>query len=92
VKWKEKCESLLGEVGGIGSGYVLHTWEDPFKKPEPPATTPAAEGSTPPAAPVGTPPTSAPATPPTTQSDETKSTPKAATKKSSDSKSKAKGK
>ena len=54
VKWKEKCASLLGEIGGIGSGYVLHTWDDPFKKPDPPSTTPAADGSTTPA--TGTPP------------------------------------
>ncbi len=48
AKWKEKCQALLGEVGGIGSGYVLYTWEDPFKKPEPPATTtPATDGTTP---------------------------------------------
>jgi hypothetical protein len=60
AKWKEKCTSLLGEVGGIGSGYVLHTWEDPFKKPEAPATTPAADGTptTAPAMPPGTPPPS----------------------------------
>jgi hypothetical protein len=66
AKWREKCQSLLGEVGGIGSGYVLHTWEDPFKKPEAPATTPAVDGTTPPA--PGTPPT-------TTPTDSTISTP-----------------
>jgi len=57
TKWKEKCTTLLGEVGGIGSGYVLHTWEDPFKKPETPPTTPAADGTatTAPAMPAGTP-------------------------------------
>jgi hypothetical protein len=53
VKWQEKCASLLGEVGGIGSGYVLHTWENPFKKPEP---SPAPGSTTPPA------PTTPPAT------------------------------
>lgn len=62
AKWKEKCTSLLGEVGGIGSGYVLHTWDDPFKKPEAPATTPAADGT----ASTSTAPTGAsPATPAT---------------------------
>ncbi|HRH95936.1 MAG TPA: glycoside hydrolase family 75 protein [Prosthecobacter sp.] len=65
AKWREKCLTLLGEVGGIGSGYILHTWEDPFKKPQPPATTPAVDGTTPP---PGTPPT-------TTPTDSTISTP-----------------
>ncbi|MCB1276483.1 glycoside hydrolase family 75 protein [Prosthecobacter sp.] len=85
AKWKEKCAALIGEVGGIGAGYVLHTWEDPFKKPEPPATTtPAADGSSPPA--TGTPAQTAPpanatsspaasssstATPPTTATPQT---------------------
>jgi len=50
AKWKEKCQALLGEIGGIGPGHALHTWEDPFKKPEPPATTPAANGAATPAA------------------------------------------
>ncbi|WP_395751775.1 glycoside hydrolase family 75 protein [Prosthecobacter sp.] len=36
AKWQEKCQALLGEVGGVGAGYALHVWEDPFKKPEPP--------------------------------------------------------
>jgi len=53
AKWKEKCTTLLGEIGGIGTGYVLHTWEDAFKKPDAPGTTPAADGSTTPA--TGTP-------------------------------------
>ncbi len=74
VKWKEKCESLLGEVGGIGSGYVLHTWEDPFKKPEPPAT-PAGDATTTPSTP-----TPAPAIPPgTTAPATTSATPPAIT-------------
>jgi len=41
VKWREKCLALLGEVGGVGAGFELHTWEDPFKKPEPPPAVPA---------------------------------------------------
>ncbi len=49
AKWQEKCQALLGEVGGVGAGYALHVWEDPFKKPEPPPVTP--------------PPTDAPVTP-----------------------------
>lgn len=69
AKWKEKCAALLGEVGGIGTGYTLHTWEDPFKKPEPPApTTPAVGGATA-TAPASPPLAAPPATPaPTTQS------------------------
>jgi hypothetical protein len=74
VKWKEKCASLLGEVGGIGSGYVLHTWENPFKKPEPvPApgsTTPG--GTTPPA--TTTPPASSESKPGPTQAGDAKAT------------------
>jgi hypothetical protein len=66
AKWREKCLTLLGEVGGIGSGYVLHTWDDPFKKPEPPATTPG----------TGIPMTTAAGTPSaTTPTDSTTSTP-----------------
>jgi hypothetical protein len=69
VKWKEKCQTLLGEVGGVGAGFELYTWEDPFKKPEPPppATPPAAGAAAPPETPPATPPVapSTPATPPT---------------------------
>lgn len=65
VKWKEKCLSLIGEVGGLGAGYELYTWVDPLKKPEPPA--PAAAPSTTPATPGtpagGTTPPTAPGTP-----------------------------
>ena len=39
LKWKEKCQALLGEVGGVGAGFELYSWEDPFKKPEPPPVT-----------------------------------------------------
>jgi hypothetical protein len=52
VKWREKCLALLGEVGGVGAGFELHTWEDPFKKPEPTndTVTPGTPGTlTPPA-------------------------------------------
>ena len=67
AKWREKCQILLGEIGGIGTGYVLHTWVDPFKKPEtPPATkgapvTPVSSGTT---LPTSSPPSSTPATTP----------------------------
>lgn len=44
VKWREKCAELLLQVGGIGDGFALHEWADPFKKPDDtqPAATPAA--------------------------------------------------
>lgn len=60
AKWQEKCQSLLGEIGGLGAGYALHVWEDPFKKPEPPpAPTPTpTEPNTP-----GTSPSTTPAAP-----------------------------
>jgi glycosyl hydrolase group 75 (putative chitosanase) len=58
AKWQEKCQALIGEVGGVGAGFALHVWEDPFKKLEvlpavtptgtptgTPAVTPAADGS-----------------------------------------------
>ena len=50
TKWQEKCQALLGEVGGVGAGYALHVWEDPFKKPEvvaPGTVVPPVDGSTP---------------------------------------------
>lgn len=101
AKWREKCQSLLGEIGGIGSGYVLHTWEDPFKKPEPSATTPAADGSTTPA--TGTPsattsPTDSTSVPATSSSSTTTPSPDASpatnstTSKASGGKAKTKGK
>lgn len=36
-KWYAKCGEYLTDLGGIGTGYALHKWEDPFKKngPEP---------------------------------------------------------
>lgn len=77
VKWKEKCASLLGEIGGIGTGYVLHTWEDPFKKPDAPGTTPAADGSTTPA--TGTPSTTTTPTDSTSATSGSSSSPSAAT-------------
>jgi hypothetical protein len=38
--WKERCASYLQELGGLGAGYELHTWEDKFAKPAAPAETP----------------------------------------------------
>ena len=46
--WKEKCEKLLGEIGGLGDGYELHTWTDLFPKKVRPATeAPAGGGAAP---------------------------------------------
>ncbi|MGJ8632414.1 MAG: glycoside hydrolase family 75 protein [Luteolibacter sp.] len=38
--WREKCRELLGEIGGLGSGYELHQWEDLLPKKEPVLVTP----------------------------------------------------
>ncbi|TDU64548.1 chitosanase (glycosyl hydrolase group 75) [Prosthecobacter fusiformis] len=37
-RWHEKCASYLQEIGTDNAGQMLHRWEDPFKKPEPPPT------------------------------------------------------
>lgn len=51
AKWREKCAEFLQQVGGVGDGFALHEWADPFKKVEPPpaVTEPAATATTPPA-------------------------------------------
>lgn len=48
AKWQEKCQSLIGEIGGLGAGHALHVWEDPFKKPAPetPLTVPGTTSTT----------------------------------------------
>lgn len=43
AKWREKCAEFLKEVGGIGAGFELHDWPDPFKKPEPPLESPTSK-------------------------------------------------
>lgn len=41
--WHEQCAALLKEIGTTETEkHSLHKWEDPFKKPEPPAPDPAA--------------------------------------------------
>ena len=53
--WRNQCIAYLNELGGIGAGYEVHTWEDKFKKPEPPpapATPPATPTATDPAKPA----------------------------------------
>jgi hypothetical protein len=32
--WRQKCHELLQEIGGLGSGYELHTWTDLLPKVE----------------------------------------------------------
>lgn len=48
--WRSRCQELLGEMGGLGNGLELFTWEDTFPKPpepEPAAeTVPTPEGAT----------------------------------------------
>ena len=43
--WKEKCNALLTEIGGLGESYALYEWKDLLAKPEPvvPPVTPAVE-------------------------------------------------
>jgi hypothetical protein len=72
--WEQKVVSYLNEIGGIGAGYTLHQWPEPFPPPPPPpaAVEPiagvapaagAATGATPPVEIPGTP-AAAPAPPP----------------------------
>ncbi len=39
-KWSQRCHELLGEIGGIGEGYALHSWQDLLPKPAPPVPVP----------------------------------------------------
>lgn len=32
--WREECLKLLAEIGGLGEGYQLHSWENTFPVPE----------------------------------------------------------
>lgn len=40
--WRKRCQELIDQMGGIGPGYALHTWEDRFNKPAVPSVAPAA--------------------------------------------------
>ena len=60
AKWRLKCEEYLKNIGGLGDGYTLHTWDDPFKKPAPPPVVAAPATATTPAAPPPTPPATTP--------------------------------
>ncbi len=33
--WREKCQALLTEIGGLGENYSLYEWKDLLAKPEP---------------------------------------------------------
>ncbi len=33
-EWRTACIQYLNELGGIGSGYEVHAWEDKYKKPD----------------------------------------------------------
>ena len=39
AKWTARCQALLERMGGLGTGYVLHQWEDHFVN-APPAAQP----------------------------------------------------
>ncbi|MBL9130275.1 MAG: hypothetical protein JNG86_03695 [Verrucomicrobiaceae bacterium] len=57
--WRARCEKFLGDIGGIGAGYELHTWVDPFAKPAAPGApegTPALGAAPAPTATVTPPP------------------------------------
>lgn len=100
VKWREKCQTLLGEIGGVGAGYVLHSWDDPFKKPEPPPSPVApipsnatlstpTPSSSPPAAIAAPSPATTQAVAPTVPSPQPTGTTKATPAKSGSTKSKS---
>lgn len=41
-RWHDRCAEFLAEIGGVGDGYALHTWEDRLKPKVDPASTAAA--------------------------------------------------
>lgn len=40
ARWRAKCINFLNDMGGVGVGYDVHDWPDPFKKAVPPIETP----------------------------------------------------
>lgn len=65
--WQEKIIGYLNEAGGIGAGYSLHEWPDPFPKPpepEPPVVEPGTASAAPGAQPALPAASSTEATPP----------------------------
>ena len=65
ARWRQRCYELLTEIGGIGSGYTLHEWQDTLPKPiPPPVVPPPVPPPVPPVVPpVVPPPDGAPSTP-----------------------------
>ena len=53
AKWTQCCQELVERMGGVGSGYALHPWQDRFQAPAAPApsvpvSTPSTTASQPP--------------------------------------------
>jgi hypothetical protein len=61
--WRNRCEALIGEIGGLGEGVQLHAWEDLLPKPQTPVVPPAAPADVP--QPASSAPAPAPAVSPT---------------------------
>lgn len=61
-KWQDKVTAYLTDIGGLGDGYNLHVWQNPF--PAPATVAPPEPGTTLPATPLATSPpgTTPPAT------------------------------
>lgn len=64
-KWRQRCGELLGEIGGMGTGYQLHVWEDLLPKPPPPPVPAPVPDPGQTLIPPGKPPTAPPGTAPT---------------------------
>jgi hypothetical protein len=45
AKWRQRCAELLQQIGGLGAGYELHTWQDTLPKPPVPVLTAPAPAS-----------------------------------------------
>ncbi len=67
--WRARCETLLKEVGGVGSGFTLHQWQDLLPAAVPPpgppgGANPPPPGGKTPVAPAGPVSSTVPVTPP----------------------------
>ncbi len=65
-RWYERCAALLTDLGGVGTGYELHRWENPFKPVTPDpigGLTPTGESPIPTVGAGGTTITTTPSTP-----------------------------
>jgi|GEM_PF-178299 len=45
-RWRTKCQGLIDQIGGLGKGYDLHRWSDPFAKAVVSPVTSASSGGT----------------------------------------------